>query len=100
MKGVLVEEWTTFDKLQVKDLEEPTLSDNQVKIKVKTTGISFAMNLFVQGKYQVRPPLPFIPGTEIAGEIIELGSATTRFKKGDRICAVIDFGGLAEIAVA
>ena len=100
MKGVLVEEWTTFDKLQVKDLEEPTLSDNQVKIKVKATGISFAMNLFVQGKYQVRPPLPFIPGTEIAGEIIELGSATTRFKKGDRICAVIDYGGLAEIAVA
>ena len=100
MKGVLVEEWTTFDKLQVKDLEEPTLSDNQVKIKVKATGISFAMNLFVQGKYQVRPPLPFIPGTEIAGEIIKLGSATPRFKKGERICAVIDYGGLAEIAVA
>ena len=80
MKGVLVEEWTTFDKLKVKDLEAPALYDNQGKIKVKDTGISFAMNLFVQGKYQVRPPLPFIPGTEIAGEIIELGSATTRFK--------------------
>ena len=49
MKGVLVEEWTTFDKLKVKDLEEPALSDNQVKIKVKATGISFAMSLFVQG---------------------------------------------------
>ncbi len=100
MKGVLVEKWTTFDQLKIKELEEPSLSENQVKIKVKATGISFAMNLFVQGKYQVRPSLPFIPGTEIAGEIIELGSATTRFKKGDRICAVIDYGGLAEIAVA
>ena len=100
MKGVLVKNWTTFDKLKIENVREPKLIDNGLKIRVKAAGISFAMSLFVQGKYQVRPELPFIPGTEIAGEIIQAGSLTKRFKKGQRVCAVIDHGGLAEIAVA
>ena len=100
MRGVLVREWTTFDRLRVENLPEPILGKKQVKIKVKAAGISFAMSLFVQGKYQVRPELPFVPGTEIAGEIIESDPLAKKFKKGDRVCAVIDHGGLAEIAVA
>jgi len=100
MKGVLVKNWTTFDKLRIEKVPEPILMAEGLKIRVRAAGISFAMSLFVQGKYQVRPELPFIPGTEIAGEIIETGSLTKRFKKGQRVCAAIDHGGLAEIAVA
>jgi len=100
MKGIIVRQWTTFDKLKIEELSEPKTFPKGVKIKVKAAGVSFATSLFVQGKYQVRPDLPFIPGTEIAGEIMEVGESAKRFKKGQRVCAVIDYGGLAEVAVA
>ncbi|NKB20699.1 MAG: zinc-binding dehydrogenase [Alphaproteobacteria bacterium] len=63
-------------------------------------GVSFAANLVVAGKYQRKPPLPFTPGTECAGEVIECGAEVTRFKPGDRVCAALDWGAYAEEAVA
>ena len=56
--------------------------------------------MVVQGKYQVKPPLPFIPGTEIAGEIAFTDSDQKQFFQGQRVCAVVDYGGLAEYACA
>ena len=100
MKAIVVHQWTTFDKLRLEDVEEPVLEPNQVKIRVQAAGISFAMSLVVQGLYQRKPPRPFIPGTEIAGIVEEIGTNTRRFKIGDRVCAVLDWGGLAETAVA
>jgi NADPH2:quinone reductase len=58
--------------------------------------MSFATSLVVHGKYQRRPPLPFVPGTEVAGVVTEVGAETSRFRRGDRVCAVLDWGGLAE----
>jgi NADPH2:quinone reductase len=58
------------------------------------------MSLVVQGKYQRKPPLPFVPGTEVAGIVIDAGAETRRFKAGDRVVAVVDWGGLAEEVVA
>jgi NADPH2:quinone reductase len=100
MRGLLVEEWTEFDKLEIKDVTRPALGPNEVRLATKACGVSFAASLFVAGKYQRKPPLPFVPGTEVAGLISEVGSEVTRFKVGDRVCAVLDWGGLAEEAVA
>lgn len=100
MKGVLVTAWMPFDRLQLCEVPRPILGPRQVRLRIKAAGVSFATSLVVQGKYQRRPPLPFVPGTEVAGVITEIGAETTRFKPGDRVCAVLDWGGLAEEACA
>jgi NADPH2:quinone reductase len=100
MRGLWVTEYTEFGRLAVRDIDRPALDPKQVRIKVGAAGISFAANLVVAGKYQRKPPLPFTPGTECAGEIIECGAEVTRLKPGDRICAALDWGAYAEEAVA
>lgn len=100
MHGLWVTEYTDFDKLTVEDIPQPPLEPRQVRLKVGAAGVSFSVNLVVAGKYQRKPPLPFTPGTECAGEVIEIGSEVTRFKVGDRVCAALDWGAYAEEAVA
>ncbi len=100
MQAVLVSEWTTFDSLSLTKQPSPVAGIKELKIRVQAIGIGFAMSLVVQGKYQRKPPLPFIPGTEVAGIVIETGDGATRFKPGDRVVAVVDWGGLAEEVVA
>lgn len=100
MKGVLVKEWTTFDQLSLGDVPDPETGDGEVYIRIQAAGISFATSLVVQGKYQRKPPLPFVPGTEIAGVVVATGPGVSRFTPGDRVCAVIDWGGLAEATSA
>lgn len=100
MRGVLVTDWMPFSQLRLHDMPAPALLPRQVRIRIQAAGISFATNLVVQGKYQRRPPLPFVPGTEVAGIVSEVGPETQRFRPGDRVCAVLDWGGLAEEACA
>lgn len=100
MRGVLVKEWTEFENLSVEDCPEPDLKADQLRIRTQAAGVSFATSLVVSGRYQRKPPLPFVPGTEVAGIVLEVGDGVTRFKSGDRVCCVLDWGGLAEQAVA
>jgi NADPH2:quinone reductase len=100
MRGLWVSEYTEFDNLTVEEIVSPALEPKQVRIKVGAAGVSFAANLVVAGKYQRKPPLPFTPGTECAGEIIECGADVSRFKPGDRVCTALDWGAYAEEAVA
>ncbi|MGR8919433.1 MAG: NADPH:quinone oxidoreductase family protein [Gammaproteobacteria bacterium] len=100
MKAIVVHDWTPFDQLEIEDLPVPEPVGDQVLIRIQAAGISFALSLVVEGKYQRRPPLPFVPGTEVAGIIEACGPEATRFRPGDRVCAVLDWGGLAEYAVA
>jgi NADPH2:quinone reductase len=100
VRGLLVTEYTDFDRLTVEDIPRPALEAKQVRLRVRAAGVSFAVNLMVAGKYQRKPPLPFTPGTECAGEVIECGADVTRFRPGDRVCAALDWGAYAEEAVA
>ena len=100
MRGLWVTEYTDFDKLTVEDVPQPPLEPKQVRIRVGAAGISFSANLVVTGKYQRKPPLPFTPGTECAGTVIECGPDVSRFKPGDRVSAALDWGAYAEEAVA
>ena len=67
MRGVLVEEYTEFDNLKLHEYPSPTLYSDGVRIHIQAAGVSFATRLVVAGKYQRKPPLPFIPGTACAG---------------------------------
>src|SRR5207237_4885086 len=69
-------------------------------IGVKATGVNAADALMVAGRYQTKPPLPFSPGLETAGEVVQCGDGVTRYTPGDRVMAILPYGGFAEQAVA
>lgn len=100
MRAVYCREWRPFDDLEIADLPDPPPPERGLRIRVLAAGVSFATNLVVQGKYQRKPPLPFTPGTEVAGIVEATGLGATRFKVGDRVFAMLDWGGLAEKAAA
>lgn len=100
MQGVLVRDWMPFERLRLEDVPEPAAGPGEVLIRTQAAGVSFATSLVVAGKYQRRPPLPFVPGTEIAGVVDAVGEGVSRFRPGERVCAVLDWGALAERAVA
>ncbi len=100
MRGVFVRDWMPFEQLRLETLPSPRPGPREVRLRVQAAGMSFATSLVVQGKYQRKPPLPFVPGTEVAGIVAEVGADVSRFRPGDRVCAVLDWGGLAEEAIA
>jgi NADPH2:quinone reductase len=99
MRAVRCNEWKPYRELAVEDVPSPLLGPGQVRIGVHYAGVSFATDLVTRGQYQRKPPRPFTPGTEIAGEILEIAPGVTGWKIGDRVCAGIDWGGHAEEAV-
>lgn len=86
--------------LRLDDIPEPAAGPGEVKIAVDACGINFPDYLMVVGKYQMRPPLPFSPGAEIAGRVAAVGDGVTSFSVGDRVGAIPGVGGLAEFVVA
>ncbi len=100
MRAIVCHDWKPYRELEVEEVEAPVLGPEQVRIGVHYAGVSFATDLVTRGQYQRKPPRPFTPGTEVAGEILEVAPGVTRFGIGDRVCAVIDWGGHAEEAVA
>lgn len=100
MKAVLCERWAHYSELKIADVPKPVLKPGQARIAVKYATLGFGQTLVVAGKYQRRPPLPFVPGTEVSGQVIEVAPDVTTFKAGDRVVAALDWGGYAEEAVA
>eukprot|EP00163_Fabomonas_tropica_P003770 TRINITY_DN13338_c0_g1_i1.p2 TRINITY_DN13338_c0_g1~~TRINITY_DN13338_c0_g1_i1.p2 ORF type:complete len:333 (-),score=32.86 TRINITY_DN13338_c0_g1_i1:1793-2791(-) len=96
MKAILCEQFTGFEDLKFADVERPTLAPGSVRIKVHYASVSYAISLMVTGRYQRKMPLPFIPGTEVSGEILECGEGVDRFQPGDRVAAIVDAGAYAE----
>lgn len=100
MRALLCRQWCDFRDLGLVETAEPVLTPGGVLVAVEYAGLGFAHSLVVAGKYQVKPPRPFIPGTEIAGIVLETGAGVDHVKKGDRVLATVDWGGFAERAVA
>ena len=101
MRAVICESWRDFDALELKEVPPPPMRPGGVRIRVEAAGVSFATQLVVAGKYQRKPPLPFTPGTEIAGTVIESApDLADPLPPGTRVFAVLDWGGMAEEAVA
>ena len=96
MKAFVCNEFGPIDIHKVEEVAEPELLDGQVLIDVKAAGVSFPEVLIVQGLYQFKPPFPFIPGGEVAGEISKIGNGVEGFKEGDRVIAMTGNGGMAE----
>jgi NADPH:quinone reductase len=99
MRAVRCHDWMAYQDLPLEDVPPPVLGPGQVRIGVHYAGVSFAISLVTTGRYQRRPPRPFSPGTEIAGVVLETAPGVTQVTVGDRVCAVIDWGGHAEEVV-
>ena len=100
MRAVVCRAWGPVDSLEMADVAPPKPSADDVLIDVRATGINYADAIMVAGRYQTKPPLPFSPGLEAAGVVAACGASVTRFKPGDRVMAIVPYGGLAEQAVA
>lgn len=84
-RAILCKESGTAEKLVFEAVEQVSLQENEVRIAVHACGVNFPDNLIIQGKYQFKPDFPFSPGSEAAGEIVEVGSAVSRLNIGDRV---------------
>jgi NADPH2:quinone reductase len=100
MRAVICRAWGDVETLTVEDIATPTPGPGQVLIDVKATAVNYADALMVAGRYQTRPPLPFSPGLETAGVVAACGEGATRFAPGDRVMAILAYGGLAQMALA
>jgi NADPH:quinone reductase-like Zn-dependent oxidoreductase len=84
------------DTLRLADLPDPVAGPGELLVRVRAAAINYPDVLIIEDKYQMRPPRPFAPGGEIAGEVEAVGDGVEGWKAGDRLIAVPGFGGLAE----
>ena len=100
MKAVQCVEWGPPERLQLAELPAPEPGRGEVRIRVAAAGVNFPDALIVQKKYQLQPPLPFVPGTEVAGMVDAVGEGVANLKAGDRVVAFVGLGGFAEFVCA
>lgn len=93
MRSVICRELTGPDGLVVEELPSRDCPATGVRITVRAAGLNYVDALFTQGRYQIKPPLPFTPGSEISGEIVEVGTAVEGWMVGDRVAASVGLGG-------
>ncbi len=96
MKAVLCKVYGPPESLVLEDVEPLKPGRGQVVIGVKACGVNFPDTLIIQGKYQFKPPLPFSPGSEVAGVVKEIGAGVEHVNVGDRVIAFTGHGGFAE----
>ncbi|MBL6773165.1 MAG: NADPH:quinone oxidoreductase family protein [Alphaproteobacteria bacterium] len=100
MRALVCETLGPVNSHRVQETPDPVPGKRQVAVRVHACGVNFADTLIVQGKYQERPELPFVPGSEVAGEVIALGEGVKGIALGQRVMALTSVGGFAEIALA
>ncbi len=96
MKALLSKEVGGPETLELSEAPSPEATPGFVIVDVKACGVNFPDVLIIEDKYQFRPPRPFAPGGEVAGEVIGLGDEVAGWQVGDRVIAVVGHGGLAE----
>jgi len=100
MKAIQCVEWGGPERLRLVDCPLPEPAAGEVRIRIEAAGVNFPDALIVQRKYQVQPPLPFVPGAEVAGTIDAVGEGVTRLEPGQRVVAFVGIGGFAEYVCA
>ena len=99
MRAVICRALGGPDGLALDELPAPATGPGQVMIDVHAAGVNFADILMVSGQYQEKPPLPFVPGLEVAGTVRAIGPGVKRLSPRQRVMAALDHGGFAEQAV-
>src|SRR4051812_45668170 len=98
-RAVVCRELGPPEKLRLEQFASAPLASGQVRVAIHAAGVNFPDILMAAGEYQLKPELPFIPGMEAAGEVIEVGGAAQGVAVGDRVIVKLRHGGYAEEAV-
>jgi len=93
MRALLCRSLGSLSNLEVGEIDSPKAAVDHVRIGVKASGVNFPDILMVEGKYQVKPELPFIPGLEVAGEVLDCSEGVEHVRPGDRVMAFARRGG-------
>jgi NADPH:quinone reductase len=96
MKAIIAREFGPIEALDYADWPEPEASGDTVVIEAEAIGVNFPDGLLVQGLYQMKPQVPFVPGMEAAGRAIAVGPDVKTVKVGDRVAALSTIGSYAE----
>ncbi|WP_298241285.1 NADPH:quinone oxidoreductase family protein [uncultured Bradyrhizobium sp.] len=96
MKAMLCHSFTGPGDLRLGETAEPRPAADEILIDVHAASVSFMDQLLVSGLYQMRPPTPFVPGTEASGVVVAVGDKVTKFARGDRVASSSWIGGYAE----
>jgi len=99
MRAVVCQQFGPLDTLVLEEQESPVPGAGQVVVELKAAGVNFVDGLICQGSYQIKPPTPFVPGSEIAGQVSAVGPGVSGIGVGDRVIAFVGLGGFAEQVV-
>lgn len=98
MRAVICKEFGPIEDLVVEAFDLPPPAPGHVRVRVEAAGVNFPDTLIVQGKYQVRPDRPFVPGAELAGIVEAVGEGATEFAPGTKVIGMVGQGAFAEVA--
>jgi NADPH2:quinone reductase len=96
LKALLCKQFGPPESLVLEDLPSPKPGAGEVVVSIKAASVNFPDVLIIQNKYQFKPPLPFSPGSELAGVVKEVGAGVTQVKAGDKVIAFVTYGAFAE----
>jgi NADPH2:quinone reductase len=99
MRALVCETFGPPEDLKLREVAIPQPGPGEVLIRAHTAGLNFPDSLIIADKYQIKPPLPFSPGGELAGLVAKVGAGVEEFKTGDRVAALSGWGGFADYAV-
>ena len=97
MKAVVCSSYGPPENLKLEEIDDPEYGNDEALVEVYASALNFPDGLQIQGKYQFQPPMPFTPGSEVAGKIKKTGSKLQGYNVGDRVMATPGIGGLAEL---
>jgi NADPH2:quinone reductase len=99
MQTVVCPELGPLDNLVIEEREPPVPGEGQVVVQVRAAGVNYVDGLMCQGRYQIKPATPFVPGSELAGEVVSIGNGVVGVDPGDRVVVFSGLGAFAEQVV-
>lgn len=99
MKTLQTDALGSLDGLRVVDVARPDVADDAVRIRVSAAGVNYVDALMIEGRYQIKPPVPYRPGSEVMGTVVECGAAAGEWTPGERVFAMPGMGGFSEEVV-
>jgi NADPH2:quinone reductase len=99
MRTVVCPELGPLDNLVLEDREPPVAGEGQVVVQVRAAGVNYVDGLMCQGRYQIKPATPFVPGSELAGEVVSIGTGVNGVAPGQRVVVFTGLGAFAEQVV-
>jgi NADPH:quinone reductase len=96
MRAVCVREFGPFETVRVEDVPAPSAGPGEVVVDVVAAECNYPDILVIEGRYQIKPALPFVPGKAATGRVVQLGPDVTRFGLGDAVSVQVEYGAYAE----